>query len=156
MSTNGSPLNTVNMAPQGSLFRLQPRCEDNSGFSDNGLWTATGKYSRSGTDSNQYHPLYGDGDPPIQQPFPGAPQFYHHSPSNMTHNSSQPTTSISSWFPSYGLQWQEYDLHQGGYGKSKMFPPQHFPGQGPSSPGAPRVPPGLPGNNPVNQPTSSN
>jgi len=36
-----------------------------------------------------------------------------------------------------------------------MFPQQPFPGQGPSSPGAPRVPPGPLGNNPVNRPTSS-
>jgi len=36
-----------------------------------------------------------------------------------------------------------------------MFPQQRFPGQGPSSPGAQRVPPGPPGNNPVNWPTSS-
>jgi len=36
-----------------------------------------------------------------------------------------------------------------------MFPPQQFTGQGPSSPGAPRVPPALPGNIPVIRPTSS-
>ena len=36
-----------------------------------------------------------------------------------------------------------------------MFPPQQFPGQGPSSPGAPRVPPALPGSIPVIRPTSS-
>jgi len=36
-----------------------------------------------------------------------------------------------------------------------MFPQQQFPGQGLSSPGAPRVPPGSPGNNPVNRPISS-
>jgi len=36
-----------------------------------------------------------------------------------------------------------------------MFPPPQFPGQGPSSPGAPRVPPGPPGNHPVNLLTSS-
>jgi len=36
-----------------------------------------------------------------------------------------------------------------------MFPPPLFPGQGPSSPGAPRVPPKQPGNHPVNQPTTS-
>ena len=35
-----------------------------------------------------------------------------------------------------------------------MFPPPQFPGQGLSSPGAPRVPPGPPGNHPLNQPTS--
>jgi len=36
-----------------------------------------------------------------------------------------------------------------------MFPPQQFPRQEPSSPGAPRVPLGPPGNHPVNLPTSS-
>jgi len=36
-----------------------------------------------------------------------------------------------------------------------MFPPQQFTGQGPSSPGAPRVPPELPGNIPVIWLTSS-
>jgi hypothetical protein len=36
-----------------------------------------------------------------------------------------------------------------------MFPQQQFQGQGPSSPGALRVPPGAPGYNPVNRPTSS-
>ena len=36
-----------------------------------------------------------------------------------------------------------------------MFPPQQFTGHGPSSPGAPRAPPALPGNNPVIRPTSS-
>jgi len=35
-----------------------------------------------------------------------------------------------------------------------MFPPQQFTGHGPSSPGAPRVPPALHGNNPVIRPTS--
>ena len=35
-----------------------------------------------------------------------------------------------------------------------LLPPQ-FPGQGLASPGASRIPPGLPGNHPVNQPTSS-
>jgi len=36
-----------------------------------------------------------------------------------------------------------------------MFPPRQFPRQGPSSPGAPRVPPALLGNIPVIPPTSS-
>jgi len=36
-----------------------------------------------------------------------------------------------------------------------MLAPTQFPPQGPSSPGAPRVPPGQPGNYPLNQPTSS-
>jgi len=36
-----------------------------------------------------------------------------------------------------------------------MVPPQQFTGQGPSSPGAPQVPPALPGNIPVIWLTSS-
>jgi len=36
-----------------------------------------------------------------------------------------------------------------------MFPPPQWTGQAPSSRGAPRVPPGPPGNHPVNWPTSS-
>ena len=73
-----------------------------------------------------------------------------------SHDTQFPTNnSISQQYPSYGPPWQGYDLHQGGHGESRMFPQQQFPGQGPSSPGAPRVPPGLPGNNPVNWPTSS-
>ena len=72
----------------------------------------------------------------------------------MTH-SSQPITSVSQQYPSYGPPWQGYDLHQGSYGESQMFPQQQFPGEAPSSPGAPRVPPGPPGINPVNQQTSS-
>jgi len=73
----------------------------------------------------------------------------------MTHNGLQPTTSVSQRFPQYGAQWEGYDLHQGGYGESQMFRQQQFPGDGPSSPGAPRVPPGPPGNTPVNRPSSS-
>jgi len=72
----------------------------------------------------------------------------------MTH-SSQPTSSASQQYPSYGPPWQGYDRHQGGYGKSQMFPPLQFPGQGPSSPGAPRVPPRPLGIHPLNQPTAS-
>jgi len=37
----------------------------------------------------------------------------------------------------------------------KCSPSLEYPGQGPSSPGAPRVPPGPPGNHSVNHPTSS-
>jgi len=72
----------------------------------------------------------------------------------MTH-SSQPTSSTSHGYPGYGPPWQGYDLHQGGYGRSQIFPPPQCPGQGLSSPGAPRVPPGPPGNHRVNLPTSS-
>jgi len=72
----------------------------------------------------------------------------------MTH-SAQPTTSTRKGYPSYGPPWQGYDLHQGGYGESQIFPTPQIPGQRPSSPGAPRVPPEPPENHPVNRPTSS-
>ena len=93
------------------------------------------------------------GYPSSQQPFPGTLQFYHQSPINVTH-SSQPTSSASQSYQSYGAPRQGYDLHQGGYGGSQMFPPPQLPGQKPSSPGAPRVPPGPPGSHPVNPPSS--
>ena len=34
---------------------------------------------------------------------------------------------------SYGPTWPGYDLHQGGYGGSQMFPPPQLPSQEPSS-----------------------
>ena len=154
MLTNGSPLKTANMAPPGGLFGMQQRREDNSESSANSTRTATGKDSQLGKQTNQYHLSHGYGYLPSQQPIPDTLHFYQHSPFNMTH-SSQPTTSASEGFPSYGPQWQQYDLHQGGYGRSQMFPPLQIPRQGPPSPGPLRVPPGLPDNHTVNQPTSS-
>jgi len=153
MLTKGSPQKTVNMAPPGGQFGSQQRGDDNSESPDKSTPHATRKDSQFGNHTNQYPPQ-GYGYPPSQQTFPGAPQFYHRSPFNMTH-SSQPTSSASQQYPSSGPPWQGYDLHQGGYGGSQMFPPLRFPGHGPSSPGAPRVPPGPPGNYPLNQPTSS-
>jgi len=154
MSTNGSPPKTAIMAHPGGLFGTQQLLQDNSESSENSSPTATGKDSPFGKQTNQYQPPHGYGYLPSQQPFPGAPQFYQHSPFNMTH-SSQPTTSARQGYQSYGPPWQGYDLHQGGYDESHMFPPPQIPGQRPSSPGAPRVPPGPPENHPVNQPTSS-
>ena len=154
MSTKGSPPKTANMARLGGLFGLQQHCDDNSESSDNGSQTTTGKVSQSTKRDNQHQLPHGYGYSPPQQPFPGALQFYHHSPFNITH-SSQLSTRVSQQYPSYGPPSQEYDLHQGGYCESQMFPQQQFAGQGPSSPGAPRLPPGPPGNNPVNLPTSS-
>jgi len=154
MPTKGSPPKTVNMAPPGGLFGLQQCGDDNSESQDKSSRHATRTDSQFGKHTNQYHLPQGYCYPPSQQLFPGAPQFYHQSPFNMTH-SSQPTSSASQQYPSYGPPWQGYDLHQGGYSKSQMFPSLQFPGQGPSSPGAPRVPPGPLGNHPLNQPTSS-
>jgi hypothetical protein len=72
----------------------------------------------------------------------------------MTH-SVQPTSSTSQGFQSYEPPWQGYDLHQGGYGGSQMFPTAQFEGHGPSSTDPLRVPSGPLGNHPVNWPTSS-
>jgi hypothetical protein len=69
--------------------------------------------------------------------------------------SSQPSSGATQGYASYGPQWQAYDFPQGGNGGPQMFPPQQFTRQGPSSPGAPRAPPTLPGNIPVIRPTSS-
>jgi len=154
MSTNRSPLKTANMAPPGGILGTQQPLEDNSESPENCAWTATGKDSRFEKQTKQYHLPHGYGYPPSQQPFPGAPQFYQHSPLNMKH-SSQPTTSASQGYPSYGPQWQRYDIHQGGHGGSQMIPPPQIRGQGPSSPGAPWVPPGPLESHPVNWPTSS-
>ena len=69
--------------------------------------------------------------------------------------SSQPSSGATEGYLSYGLLWLAYDFRQGGYGGHQMFPPQQITGHGPSSPGAPRVPPAPTGNNPVIRPTSS-
>jgi len=153
-SMYGSPPKTVNMASPGGLFGMQQPLEVNAQSPENSSRNATDKDSRFGKQTNQYHLPHGYGYPHTQQPFPGAPQFYQHSPFNMTH-SLQPTTSASQGYPTYGPQWQGYDLHQGGYGGSQMFPPPQIPGQGVSSPLGPRVPPGPPEYHAQNRLTSS-
>jgi len=117
-----SPPMTTHIAPLGGLFASPQRHNDNSGSSDHGSQTATGNDSQTGKHTNQCHTPHGYGYPLSPQPFPGALQFYRHSPFNMTQNSSQATTKVSQHFPSYGPQWQGYDLHQGGFGESQMFP----------------------------------
>ena len=137
MSTKESPPKTVIMAPLRGLFGLKNCRDDYSESPDNGTQPATCKHNRSGQHAIQYQPLHGSGYSPSQPPFPGSPQFYHHSPFNMKHNSSQPTTSVSQQYPRYAPLWQGFDLPQGGSGKSQMFPQQQFQGQEPLSPGAP-------------------
>ena len=154
MLANGSPPKAVNMAAAGGRFSSQQSGDDNSQSPDTISRHATCKDSQFGKHTNHYRAPQVYGYPPSQQPFPGAPQFHHQSPFNMTH-SSQPTSSASQGYPSYGPPWQGYDLHQGGYGGSHMFPLPQFPGQGLSSPAAPSVPPGPLGNHHFNQPTSS-
>jgi len=126
MLTQGSPPKTVNMAPPGGLFGSQQCGDDNSESPDQSSRHANRKDSQFGIHTNQYHPPQWYSYPPSQQPFAGAPQFYHQSPFNMTH-SSQPTSSTSQGYPGYGPPWQGYDLHQGGYDGSQMFPPSAVP-----------------------------
>jgi hypothetical protein len=68
---------------------------------------------------------------------------------------SHPSTGAAQGYPSYGPSWQAYDFPQGGYGEPQMIPPQQFMSHGPSSPGAPRVPPSPAQTNPDIWPTSS-
>jgi len=150
MWPKGCPPKTAIIAPPGGRYGLQQYHDNKSESLDNGSWSATGQDSWSGKYTNQYHPQHRYGHPHSQQPFPGAAPCYKHSPFNVTQNSSQPTTSICQRFPSNGPLWQVYDLYQGGYGKSQIFPQQQFPGQGPQSPCALSEPPGPPGSNPVN------
>ena len=143
------------MAPPGGLFGSQQRPDDNVRASDNNAGNTQSKDTQFGQPTNRFPPPPGYSYPPSQPPFPGAPQFYHPAPFNMTPSSQQSSGGAPQGYPSYGPSWQGYDFPQGGYGGPEMFPPQQFTGQGPSSPGAPRVPPAPAGNIPVNRPTSS-
>ena len=156
MSTNGSAPKTTNMAPTSWLFGSQQRPDDNVGASDDNDGNPPSKDTQFGQPENQFplpQPL-GYSYPPSQPPFQGTPQFQHQAAFNMT-PSSLPGSGATQGYPSCGPSWQAYDFHQGKYGGPQMFPPQQFTGHGPSSPGAPRVPPALPGNNPGIRPTSS-
>jgi len=153
MSTNGYPPKTTNMAPTGGLFGSQQRPDDNVGASDDNAGNTPRIGIQFRQPTNQFHspPQYSYS--PSQIPFPGASQFYRLAPFNLT-PSSQASSAATQWYQSYGPSWQASDFPQGGYGGPQMFPPQQFTGYGPSSPGAPRVPPAPPQNNPVIWPTS--
>ena len=155
MSTNRSPPKTTNISPPGGLFGSQQRPDDNVGASDTTAGNTQSKDTQFGQPTHRYPPPPEYCYPPSQPPFPDPPQFYHHAPFNMT-PSSQPSSGGSNQeYPSYGPLWQQYGFPRGGYGGPQMLPPQQFTGQGPSSPGVPRVPPALAGNIPVNRPTAS-
>jgi len=142
------------MAPQGGLFGSQQRPDDNVAASDNNAGNTPNKDTQLGQPTNQYPPPPGYSYTPSQPPFRGAPQLNHHAPFNMT-PSSQPSSGATHRYGSYGPPWPGYDFPQGGYGGPQLIPPQQFTQQGASSPCTPRVPPALPGNIPVFQPTSS-
>ena len=155
MSTNGSQPKTTNMAPSGGLCGSQKCPEDNVGASDSNAGNTPCKDTQFGQPPNHIQP------PPrysyllSQPPFPGTPQFYHPAPLNMKPSSQPRSGGAAQGYQSYGPLWQGYDFPHGGDGGPQMFPPQQFTGQGSSSPGAPRVPPALAGNHPVNRLTSS-
>jgi len=155
MSTNGSPPKTTSMAPPGGLFGSQQRPEDNVGAFDNNAGNTLSKDTQFGQPPNQIQPPPGYSYPPSQPPFPGAPQFSHPAPFNMTPSSQPSSGGATQGYQSYGPLWQGYDFPQGGYGGTQVFPPQQFTGQRPSSPGTPQVPPAPAANNPVNRPTAS-
>ena len=154
MSTNGSPPKTTNIAPPGGPFGSHQPPDGNVGASDDNAGNTPNKDTQFGQPTNQIPQPPGYSYPPSQPPFPGAPQIYHPAPFNMT-PSSQPSSGANQGYPSYRPPWQGHDFPQGGNGEPQMFPPQQFTGQGPSSPGAPRVPPALPRNIQVIRPNSS-
>jgi len=144
------------VAPRG-LFGSQQCQDDNVGASDNDAGNTPSKDTEFRQPTNQFHPPPppppGCSYPPLQPPFPGAPQFYHQAPFNMT-PSSQLSSGVTNGYHSYGPSWQAYGFPQRGYGGPQMIPSQNFTGHGPSSEGALRVSPESPGNNPVIRPTS--
>jgi hypothetical protein len=155
MLTNGSPPKTTNMAPLGGLFGQQQCPEANVGASDNNAGNTPSKDTQFGQPPNQIHPPPRYSYLPSQPPVPGAPQFYHPAPFNMTPRWQPSSCGATQEYQSYGQSWQRYNFPQGGYGGHPRIPPQQLTRQGPSSPGAPPVLPALTGNNPVNRPTSS-
>jgi len=148
MWMNGAPLMTANMAPPSAITSLQQQLHNNLRLLENISQTATSKDCPFGVHTIQYDlpPWYGY--PPAQQSFSSTHWFHQHSTFKMT-PSSQPRTSAKQGFRRYGQPWPGYEVSEDSYGVSQMFPPGQFPGTGPSSPGAPRVTPALPGNNPV-------
>ena len=98
---NGSPPKTANMAPLGGLFGPQQLPDDSVGASDNHAGNTPNKDTQFEQPTNQLPPPPGYSYPPSQPPFPGAPQFYHHAPFNMT-PSSQPSTGATQEYASHG------------------------------------------------------
>jgi hypothetical protein len=154
LSKHGSALKPTKLAPPGGLFGSQQHPDDNVEGSENNAGNTASQDTEFGQPSNQIHPPRGYCYLPLQPPFPGALQFYHHAPFNMT-PSSQPSTAATQEYQSYAPSWQAYDFPQQGYGGPHIFPPQQFTAHGRTSPGTPRVPPTPPQNTPVIRPTTS-
>jgi len=99
MLTKRLPPETANWEPPGGPNGSE-QCGDNfSGWSGNGSRTTPHKNSPSMKRVNQYHPVHGYSYTHSLQPFPCTLQFNHHSPFNVTPNSSQPAISVSHRFP---------------------------------------------------------
>jgi hypothetical protein len=130
MSMNRSPSKTTNLAATGGLFGSQQCPDDNVGASVDNAGNTPIKDTEFEQPTKQIHPPPGIGYPPLQPPFPGTPQFYHHAPFNIA-PSIQPSTGATQGYPSYGPLWQAYDFPQGSYGGPQVFPPQQFAEHGP-------------------------
>ena len=81
---NGSPPKKPNMATLGGLFGSEQCPDDNEGELDNNAGNTPGKDTQFGQPTNQSLSPLGYSYPPSQPPYPGAPQFYHPAPFNMT------------------------------------------------------------------------
>jgi hypothetical protein len=154
VSMNGSPLKTTNVASPVELYGSQPQPEENVGSSDFNTGNTSSKDTQFQQPPNQLYPPQWYSYPPSQPQVPGAPQFCHPAPLNLT-PISQLICGVTEEYTSSGSSWQGYDFPPGGYSGAPMFPIQQFPGQAPSSPDASGVPPAPPGTIPVIQLTYS-
>jgi hypothetical protein len=84
MSGNSFPQKTMNLTPPDGKYGLWQCSDEISGPLINRLLTTTGRVSWSGKHVNEYHPQHGYGYCPCQQPCPGVPLIYHHSPLILT------------------------------------------------------------------------
>jgi len=130
MLTNGSAQKRANMARPGSLFASWQCRDHNSGSSDNGSRTAPGKDSQSGKQASQYHLPHGYGYPVSPQPFPGASQFYHHSPLtwHTTVHNQQPV--LANYFEVMGHSGKGMTSTKVVMASLKLFPSRKFQDKG--------------------------
>jgi len=87
MLMNRAAPNFTNMAPTGGLFRSQQHPDDNVGASVNNAGNTPSKHMQFGRPTKWFYLPLGYSYLPSQPPFPGAPQFYHPAPFNMTTSS---------------------------------------------------------------------
>jgi hypothetical protein len=130
MLTNGSPPKIINMAAPGALFGSQQRPEDNVGASDNNAGNTPNKDTQFRQLPNKIQPPQRNSYPPSQPPFPGAPQFSHPAPFNMTPSSQQNSGGAIQGYQSYGPSWQGYDFATVAVVQLKCSPLSNSPDRG--------------------------